>query len=175
MTLTARAAHVALLLISGWLVIAPWPLDLADTPAATVVAITVGTALAAAVTATWLRPRNHWPRRGELLLAAFLYLSPWVFGYAGTPNAAPNAWMFSTIIGYAAIVQMVELRHVGRPVVDTTPDPRELGDDTPVIDQPAVADRAVAPGQISQAPVRTRPANARRKAPASLTAVTLRH
>ena len=174
MTKTARAAHFAVLILGGWLVVSPWVLDFAADRTPTTVTVAVGASLAAAVVAAYARPQYHWLRRLEFVLVLFLYLSPWTFGYAGTDTPAANAWMFSTVIGYVAIIQMVEQRRRNA-VVDTWADRREADPETPVPASPPARNEPTSPVRLP--PVTAHPANPRRgnEARTPRTPVTARH
>jgi SPW repeat len=43
-----------------------------------------------------------WGDAAELLLAAFLFISPWMYGYAATAVAGRDAWICAVVIGLAS-------------------------------------------------------------------------
>ena len=44
----------------------------------------------------------------NLILAAFLFLTAWIFGFASDPAAAPNAWVSGILIGIVAIAALTK-------------------------------------------------------------------
>lgn len=44
----------------------------------------------------------------NLILAAFLFLSPWIFGFGSDHAAAPNAWLSGIMIGLVAIAALTK-------------------------------------------------------------------
>jgi uncharacterized membrane protein (DUF441 family) len=44
------------------------------------------------------------------IAAAFLFISPWLFGFAGEPAASWNAWISGLLIAGLALAAVVELR-----------------------------------------------------------------
>ena len=44
----------------------------------------------------------------NLILAAFLFLTPWIFGFVSDHAAAPNAWVSGIIIGVVAIAALTK-------------------------------------------------------------------
>src|SRR5437868_11382648 len=42
----------------------------------------------------------------NLVLAAFLFLTPWIFGFVSDHAAAPNAWVSGFVIGVVAIAAL---------------------------------------------------------------------
>lgn len=44
----------------------------------------------------------------NLVLAAFLFLTPWIFGFASDHAAAPNAWVSGIVIGVVAIAALAK-------------------------------------------------------------------
>ena len=42
----------------------------------------------------------------NLILAAFLFLAPWIFGFVPDHAAAPNAWVSGIVIGVVAIAAL---------------------------------------------------------------------
>ena len=44
----------------------------------------------------------------NLILAAFLFLTPWIFGFASDHAAAPNAWVSGVVIGVVAIAALTK-------------------------------------------------------------------
>jgi hypothetical protein len=42
----------------------------------------------------------------SLVLAAFLFVTPWIFGFASDRAAGPNAWVSGIIIGVVAIAAL---------------------------------------------------------------------
>jgi hypothetical protein len=44
----------------------------------------------------------------NLILAAILFLTPWVFGFVSDHVAAPNAWMSGVVIGVVAIAALTK-------------------------------------------------------------------
>jgi SPW repeat len=49
----------------------------------------------------------------NLILAAFLFLTPWIFGFVSDHAAAPNAWVSGIVIGVVAILSAHKIRRVG--------------------------------------------------------------
>lgn len=44
----------------------------------------------------------------NLILAACLFLTPWIFGFASDHTAAPNAWVSALVIGVVAIAALTK-------------------------------------------------------------------
>jgi hypothetical protein len=44
----------------------------------------------------------------NLILAAFLFLTPWIFGFVSDHAAAPNAWVSGIVIGVVAIAALTK-------------------------------------------------------------------
>lgn len=44
----------------------------------------------------------------NLILAAFLFLTPWIFGFVSNHPAAPNAWVSAIVIGIVAIAALTK-------------------------------------------------------------------
>ncbi|HET6865135.1 MAG TPA: SPW repeat protein [Solirubrobacteraceae bacterium] len=110
MTATARWPYVGVIAVSGWLLGSPWALGFDADRAATGVTAALAGALVVAAVIAWAWPRGRAPRWFVFVLALALYLSPWVFGFAGDNDPAANAWMFSTVILYLALIGVVEQR-----------------------------------------------------------------
>ena len=51
--------------------------------------------------------KEAWIDAVNLLLAAFLFVSPWIYGFASDPAPARNAWICGIVIGLASIWAMI--------------------------------------------------------------------
>ena len=57
-----------------------------------------------------LAQANHWQDWGNLVLAGWLFISPWILQFdAAAGGAAWNAWIFGVIIAIVAIAAIVQL------------------------------------------------------------------
>src|ERR1700745_3797742 len=45
----------------------------------------------------------------NLILAAFLFLTPWILGFVSDHAAAPNAWVSGIVIGVVAIAALTKV------------------------------------------------------------------
>lgn len=57
------------------------------------------------------RHPGYWQDWIGLLLGAWLFISPWMLGYAGVANAALNAWMVGAVV---VLVSAASLARFGR-------------------------------------------------------------
>ncbi len=51
---------------------------------------------------------THWQDWANLALAAWLFVSPWILGYAGLPGAAWNAWIVAAGVGAITVAALVQ-------------------------------------------------------------------
>lgn len=54
------------------------------------------------------RNANYWQDWVNLALAVWLFISPWVLGFAGLPGAAWNAWIVGVGVAVFAIAALVQ-------------------------------------------------------------------
>lgn len=108
-----------LLILGGiWLFIAPWALDIAGDSASSWNAWTVG--VLAVVTAIWAlaRPTDRAAEWLQGLYGVWLFIAPWLLGFAGVAAAAWNAWLvgvgFVVLAWWALAQQTPEPRQVTR-------------------------------------------------------------
>jgi hypothetical protein len=47
---------------------------------------------------------TRWQDVGNLVLGVWLFLSPWILGFADVALAAPNAWLFGVIVAILAVL-----------------------------------------------------------------------
>lgn len=50
----------------------------------------------------WDRAMTQWQDAGNLVLGIWLFLSPWIVGFAGESAAAWNAWIIGVVIAVVA-------------------------------------------------------------------------
>lgn len=101
------------LLLGIWLFISPWVLGLATRRAASPGNFWwVGGAIFFfalwALTAPWAR----WTEWINIILAVWLFISPWVLGFAQVPRAAWNAWIVAVIVFLLACAGLAVARRL---------------------------------------------------------------
>jgi hypothetical protein len=50
-----------------------------------------------------------WPNWLTLVLAVWLFVSPWILAFTGTPNAAWNAWIVGVVVAVVSIVALAQV------------------------------------------------------------------
>jgi len=55
----------------------------------------------------WSRVTRQWRDAINLVLAVWLFVSPWVLGYQGMGDATWNAWVLAAIIAVASVSALV--------------------------------------------------------------------
>jgi hypothetical protein len=103
------------LILAVWLFISPWVLSYAtdQRPSwnAWIVAVIVGVLSIAALTKVQL-----WEEWINLLLGAWLFISPWALGFSGNPTISWNAWIVGILIFLVAASELSVVNRVpGRP------------------------------------------------------------
>jgi hypothetical protein len=97
------------LILAVWLFISPWVLAAPATGAwawnAWIVAILVAAASIAALSQT-----AQWEDWVNLVLGAWLFISPWIYGYSGTTDAAWNSYIVGALIFLISIWGIVAAR-----------------------------------------------------------------
>ena len=58
--------------------------------------------------ATETRSYNHWQDWCNLVLALWLFASPWLLGYSGAPVAAWNAYVVAVVVAFFSIAAMAK-------------------------------------------------------------------
>lgn len=97
------------LVLAVWLFVSPWILPAAAAGSwawnAWIVAILVGGLSIAA-----LQQMTEWEDWGNLVLGAWLFISPWLFGFTGAASAAWNAYIVGALVAAIAIWAIVAAR-----------------------------------------------------------------
>ncbi len=88
-----------------WVLVSPWLLGFDEFGRATWKAVLTGVAiiLVAAVAAA----RSSTAAWGNLLLAVWLFVSPWVVGYTDFRSASRNAWFIAVMLALFAFIRLV--------------------------------------------------------------------
>ena len=50
-----------------------------------------------------------WPNWLTLILAVWLFVSPWILGFSGTPDPAWNAWIVGVIVAVVSVVALAQV------------------------------------------------------------------
>lgn len=117
-----------LLLLGGvWLFIAPWSLATTDDVGSSWNAWTLGVLVTA--TATWAlaRPSDRAAEWWQVLFGLWLFVAPWIFGFADLTAAAWNAWLLGiALVGMAwwALAEHAPTAQAAPAVDEVTPSPR---------------------------------------------------
>lgn len=53
------------------------------------------------------RLRQHWQDWGNLVLGLWLFVSPWVLGYAGLRSAAWNSWIMGVVVAAVSVSALI--------------------------------------------------------------------
>jgi CHASE2 domain-containing sensor protein len=93
------------LILAGWLFISPWVLGFAaqQNPSwdAWIIAVVVGVLSIAA-----LIQMQVWEEWINLILGAWLFISPWVLAFASNPTISWNAWIVGGLIFLIAACEL---------------------------------------------------------------------
>jgi hypothetical protein len=98
------------LILAVWLFISPWVLPVAAVGAWAWDAWIVGVVVAVLSIAALSR-MAQWEDWINLILGAWLFISPWIFGYAATPAAAWNSWIVGALFFLIGIWGVSAARH----------------------------------------------------------------
>jgi hypothetical protein len=103
---TARAPSWINLAIGMWVLVSPWLLGFTESGGATANAVVTGLAITMVAAAAVAResPTAAW---GNLLLAIWLFASPWVVGYTEFRSASRNAWFIAVMVALFAFMTLV--------------------------------------------------------------------
>jgi hypothetical protein len=104
---------VAELGVAAWLVVSPFLLGYSARVDATLTAVMVGAILALTTQLAIARPAN-WEEYSNLVLAAVLIASPFVFGFSAMFAATINAIATGIVLGVLCIVGLVQQRSLER-------------------------------------------------------------
>jgi hypothetical protein len=101
------------LILAAWLFISPWVLGFAhqQRPSwnAWIVGIVVVVLSIAALTQLQL-----WEEWVNLLLGAWLFISPWALGFSGSATVSWNAWIIGGLIFLIAACELSSVRQIPR-------------------------------------------------------------
>ncbi len=76
----------------------------------------LGVAIVVGLVAIISLPRARFWKEAIIIAAgAWLFLSPWLLGFAGSPNARWNAWMLGALLIYAASWAFTDLMRLSHP------------------------------------------------------------
>jgi hypothetical protein len=97
-----------LLLGGTWLFVAPWALGTGSDTGSSSNAWTLG--LLVAATAWWAlaRPADKGPAWLQALYGVWLFVAPWLLGFAGLTAAAWNAWLVGVGVAVLAVWVIAE-------------------------------------------------------------------
>ena len=103
---TARAPSWINMTIGMWVLLSPWLLGFTESGGATWNAVLTGLAITmvAAVAVARSSRSASW---GNLLLAIWLFVSPWVVGYTEFRSASRNAWFIAAMVALLAFMTLV--------------------------------------------------------------------
>ena len=93
-----------------WLFISPWVLGSTSDAAAAWDAWIVGAAIVVVALIALATPRTPGISWLNVILGAWLFISPWVLRYTGTRDAAWNAWVFGVIAVILALWAVLPAR-----------------------------------------------------------------
>jgi hypothetical protein len=99
------------LILAVWLFISPWVLPVAALGTWAWDFWIVGI-IVAAMSIAALNLRTEWEDWVNLVLGAWLFISPWIFGYVGEANAAWNSFIVGALIFLIGIWGVVSARHL---------------------------------------------------------------
>ena len=103
---TARAPSWINMAIGMWVLVSPWLLGFTESGGATANAVVTGLAITMVATLAVVRssPSASW---GNLLLAIWLFVSPWVVGYTEFRSASRNAWFIAVMVALFAFMTLI--------------------------------------------------------------------
>ena len=103
---TARAPSWINMALGMWVLVSPWLLGFTESGGATANALVTGLAITmvATLAVATSYPTASW---GNLLLAAWLFASPWVLGYTDYRSASRNAWFIAVMVALFASITLV--------------------------------------------------------------------
>ena len=103
---TARAPSWINMAIGVWVLLSPWLLGFNQSGRPTWTAVVTGLAITvvAAVAAARSAPTAAW---GNVLLAMWLFASPWVVGYTELRSASRNAWFIAVMVALFAFITLI--------------------------------------------------------------------
>ena len=89
--------------LGAWLFVSPWVLDFVSASDASRNALIVGAAIAviAAIVAAVGAPYLAW---ANVILGAWLFISPWALGYTNLDGASWNAWIVGVLVVIVALI-----------------------------------------------------------------------
>lgn len=100
------------LILGAWLFISPWVLQSAGMGNFAWDAWIVGV-LMVALSIGALYQVTEWEDWGNLILGAWLFISPWVLGFFGSAAPAWDAWIVGVIVAIISIWGIVAVRQDG--------------------------------------------------------------
>ncbi len=103
---TARGPSWINMALGMWVLASPWLLGFTESGGATANAVVTGLAITmvAILAVTRSSPSASW---GNLLLAIWLFASPWVVGYTELRSASRNAWFIAVMVALFASITLV--------------------------------------------------------------------
>jgi hypothetical protein len=103
---TARAPSWINMALGMWVLVSPWLLGFTESGGAAANAVVTGLAITMVATVAVARssPSASW---GNLLLAIWLFASPWVVGYTEVRSASRNAWFIAVMVTLFAFITLV--------------------------------------------------------------------
>jgi len=104
------------LILAVWLFISPWILPVAAAGPWAWDAWIVGI-IVAVLSIAALSQMAQWEDWINLLLGVWLFVSPWIFGYATTPPAAWNSWIVGVLFFLIGIWGVVAARSTAEAMV----------------------------------------------------------
>lgn len=99
------------LILAVWLFVSPWILNFSGMPNAAWDAWIVGV-IVAVVSIIALAQMAQWEDWVNLILGAWLFISPWVLRFSGIQNAAWDAWIVGILFFLIGIWGVVSVRQV---------------------------------------------------------------
>ncbi|HKJ94643.1 MAG TPA: SPW repeat protein [Gammaproteobacteria bacterium] len=101
-----------MLLFGIWLFFSPWILGFSATTVALWNGLIIGAAVVVFSIAVLSAP-HMWEEWVNLILGAWLVISPWILGFSGVSVAVSNFVILGLLVGIDAIWTMVEMRNTG--------------------------------------------------------------
>ena len=97
------------LILGVWLFVSPWLIGFAGSSSAAWNAWILGLAVTAFALWALAVPGSRGAQWWLVISAAWVFVAPWLLGFAGVASAAWNAWILGVVVALAAIVALTAI------------------------------------------------------------------
>jgi len=97
------------LILGAWLFVSPWLIGVAGSASAAWNAWILGLVVIAFALWALAAPGSRGAQWWLVISAAWVFLAPWLLGFAGVASAAWNAWIVGVVVALGAIVALAAI------------------------------------------------------------------